>query len=52
MSKEEYQTILSKALRNVKQPRDVDIEEIQRLIEEQYKSVEDLQQWSDKLLKN
>ena len=37
MSKEEYLAMISEKLKNVKQPDDIDIEEIQRRIEEQYK---------------
>jgi hypothetical protein len=52
MSKEEHLAMLSEALRNVKQPDDIDIEEIQRRIEEQYALIEDMQRWLDKYLKN
>jgi hypothetical protein len=38
--------------KNIKQPRDIDIEDIQRRIEEQYALVEDIQKWLDKYLKN
>ena len=51
----EIQTILaqlSEMLRNVKQPDNIDIEEIQRRIEEQCALVEDMQLWLDKYLKN
>ena len=37
MSKEEYLAMISEKLKNVKQPDNIDIEEIQRRIEEQYK---------------
>jgi hypothetical protein len=52
MSKEEYLATVSQALKNIKQPRDVDIEEMQQRIEEKYKLVEVMQQWLDKFLKN
>jgi hypothetical protein len=52
MSKEEYLAMLSKALKSVKQPEDIDIEDIQRRIKEQYALVEDMQRWLDKYLKN
>ena len=44
--------MISEALKNVKQPDDIDIEEIQRRIEEQYAVVEDMQRWLDKYLTN
>ena len=52
VSQEEYMAKIDIALRNMKQPNDIDIEEIQRRIEEQYALVEALQQWLDKYLKN
>ena len=52
MSKEEYLDMLSKALRGIKRTDDIDVEEIQRRIEEQYTMIEDMQQWLDKFLKN
>ena len=52
MSKEEYLEMLSKALKNVKQPHGIEIEEIQQRIEEQYTIIEDMQIWLDKWLKN
>jgi DNA-binding transcriptional regulator GbsR (MarR family) len=52
MSKEEYLEMVSKALKSVKQPDDIDIEEMQRRIEEQYTQIEDMQRWLDKYLKN
>ena len=44
--------MISEALKNVKQPDDIDIEEIKRRIEEQYAVVEDMQRWPDKYLTN
>jgi hypothetical protein len=44
--------MLSEALKNVTQPDDIDIEAIQRQIEEQYTMIEDMQRWLDKFLKN
>jgi hypothetical protein len=44
--------MISEALRNAKQPDDIDIEEMPRRIEEQYALVEDMQQWLDRFLKN
>jgi hypothetical protein len=52
MSKEEYLAMISEKLKNVKQPDDIDIEEIQRRIEEQYAMVEEMQRWLDRFLKN
>jgi hypothetical protein len=52
MSKEEYLAMVSQALKKVKQPDEIDIEEIQRRIKEQYALVEDMQRWLDKYLKN
>jgi hypothetical protein len=52
MSQEEYLAKISEALKQVKQPDDVDIEEIQRRIEEQYALIEEMQRWLDRLLKN
>jgi hypothetical protein len=52
MSKEEHLAMVSEALRNVKQPDDIDIEEIQQRINEQYAMVEEMQRWLDKYLKN
>ena len=43
---------LSEALKNVKPPEDIDIEEIQRRIDEQYALIEQMQQWLDRYLKN
>ena len=47
MSKEEHLAIISEALKNVKQPGDIDIEEVQRQIEAQYALIEDMQRWLD-----
>ena len=44
--------MISEALKNVKQPDDIDIEEIQRHIEAQYALIEDMQRQLDKFLKN
>jgi hypothetical protein len=44
MSKEEYLAKISDALKNVKHPGDIDIEEIQRHIDEQYALIEEMQQ--------
>jgi hypothetical protein len=52
MSQEAYLAMISKALKNIKQPDDVKIEEIQRRIDEQYALVEKMQQWLDRYLKN
>jgi hypothetical protein len=52
MSKEEYLEMVSKALKSIKQPDDIDIEEIQQRIDEQYALVEEMQRWLDKYLKN
>jgi hypothetical protein len=52
MSQEEYVELLTKALKNVKPPKDISIDEIQQRIEQQYALVEELQLWLDKHLKN
>jgi hypothetical protein len=52
MSQKEYLAKLSEALKKVRQPDDVDIEEIQRRINEQYALIEQTQHWLDKYLKN
>ena len=52
MSQEEYAELLTKALKHVKPPKDISINEIQRRIEQQYALVEELQLWLDKHLKN
>jgi hypothetical protein len=44
--------MLSKGLRGINRTDDIDVEEIQRQIEEQYTMIEDMQQWLDKYLKN
>jgi hypothetical protein len=52
MSQEEYLAQITEALKQVKQSDDVDIEEIQRRIDEQYALIEEMQQWLDRQLKN
>jgi hypothetical protein len=52
MNKEEYLAMVSQSLKNVKQPNEIDIEEVQRRIEEHYALVEDMQRWLDRFLKN
>jgi hypothetical protein len=52
MSQTEYLAKISKALKQVKQPEDIDIEEIQRRIDKQYALIEEMQLWLDKYLKN
>ncbi len=52
MSQEEYMAMVTTALKKVKQPRDIDIEKLQRRIDEQYALIEEMQQWLDKQLKN
>ena len=51
MSKEEYLAMLSQALKQVKQPEDIDIAEMQRRIDEQYALIEEIQPWLDHQLK-
>jgi hypothetical protein len=51
MSQEEYLAKISEMLKSVKQTDDIDIEEIQRRIDEQYALVEAMQRWLDKYLK-
>jgi hypothetical protein len=52
MSQEEYAALVTKALKNIKPPRDISMDEIHRRIERQSALVEELQQWLDKHLKN
>jgi hypothetical protein len=52
MSQEEHIAKISIALKNISQPRDIDIEEIQRGIQDQYRMIEDMLKWLDKFLKN
>jgi hypothetical protein len=52
MSQEEYLATITKALKNIKQPDDIDIEEMQRRIDAQYALIEEMQRWLDKYLKN
>jgi hypothetical protein len=52
MSQEEYAALVTKALKNIKPPRDISINEIQRRIGQQYALVEALQLWLDRQLKN
>ena len=52
MSQKEYLAMITTALKKVKAPSDIDINEIQRRIDEQYALVEALQQWLDTYLKN
>jgi hypothetical protein len=47
MSQKEYLAKISEALKSVKQADDIDIEGIQRRIDEQYALIEELQQWLD-----
>ena len=52
MSREEYVAQISDALKSVKQPDDIDIEAIQRRLDEQYALIEQMQRWLDHYLKN
>jgi hypothetical protein len=52
MSQKEYVATISKTLRNVRQPEEIDIEKIKRRIDEQYTLIEQMQQWLDHYLKN
>lgn len=52
ISQKEFTALVTKALKNVKPPQDISIQEIQRCIEQQYVLVEELQLWLDKQLKN
>ncbi len=52
MSQKEYLAMISEKLKHVKHADDIDMDEINQRIEEQYALVEELQQWLDKLLKN
>jgi hypothetical protein len=52
MSKEELAAVVARAMKNVKPPKDISMDEIHRRIERQYALVEELQLWLDKQLKN
>ncbi len=52
MSQEEYLAKVSEALRNVKPLDAIDIEEVQRRIDEQYALIEQMENWLDRYLKN
>jgi hypothetical protein len=52
MSQKEYLAKISEALKSVKRTDDIDIEEVQRRIDEQYAMIEDMQRWLDRYLKN
>jgi hypothetical protein len=52
MIQEESVPKISIAVKHGKQPRYVDVEEIQRRIKEQFALIEAMQQWLDKQLKN
>ena len=52
MSQEEYVAKVSEALKKVKPPDAVDVEEVQRRIDEQYTLIGQMQQWLDHYLKN
>jgi hypothetical protein len=52
MSREEYSALVFKALKNIKPPRDIDTNEVQRRIDELYALIEEMQLWLDKQLKN
>jgi hypothetical protein len=52
MSKEEYNALVMKAMKNLTYSKNVSMDEVQRRIDQQYKLVEELQQWLDKQLKN
>jgi hypothetical protein len=52
MSQEEYLAKVSEALSIVKPPDAMDIEEVQRRIDEQYALIGEMQLWLDKYLKN
>ena len=52
ISQEEYLAAISKALKQVKHPDEIDVEEIQRQIKRQYALIEDMHRWLDTYLKN
>ena len=52
MSQGEYLQQISEALKSVKHPDDIDIEAIQRRIDEQYALIDQMQHWLDHYLKN
>jgi hypothetical protein len=52
MSKEELTAVVARAMKNVKPPKDISMDEIHQRIERQYVLVEELQLWLDKHLKN
>ncbi len=52
ISQQEYTALVMEALKNVKPPKDIDVDEVYRRIREQNAIVDELLLWLDKQLKN
>jgi hypothetical protein len=52
MSKEEYNALVMKALKNLAYAQDVSMKEVERRIAEQHALIKEMEQWLDKQLKN
>jgi hypothetical protein len=52
MSKEEYNALVMKALKNLTYARDVSMKEVERRIAEHHALIKEMEQWLDKQLKN
>ena len=52
MSKEEYNALVMKALKNLSYARDISMKEVERRIAEHHALIKDMEQWLDKQLKN
>jgi hypothetical protein len=52
MSQEEMTALVMKALKRVKPPKDIDVDEVYRRIRQQNAIVDELQEWLNRQLKN
>ncbi len=52
MSKEEYNALVMKALKNLTYARDVSMKEVERRMKEHHALIKEMEQWLDKQLKN
>jgi hypothetical protein len=52
MSKEEYNALVMKALKNLSYARDISMKEVERRIAEHHALIKEMEQWLDKQLKN
>ena len=52
MSKEEYNALVMKALKNLSYAQDVSMKEVERRIAEHHALIKEMEQWLDKQLKN